>query len=104
MKKTTVGIFCVLVSCAWNVFGANPIISVDFGKPGKTFNQKAKGSFIGPLPTGVFPDYPNWNRSVATSEIKTWDNKNFLRFNVKKIDYGVLFRLSTVKIPCPGYY
>ena len=104
MKKTTVGIFCVLVSCAWNVFGADPIISVDFGKSGKTFNQKAKGSFTGPLPTGVSPDYPNWNRSVATSEIKTRDNKNFLRFNVKKVDHGVFFRLSTVKIPCPGYY
>ncbi|MBN2643092.1 MAG: hypothetical protein JXR78_15675 [Victivallales bacterium] len=104
MKKTIVVIFCVLISCVWNVFGGNPIISVDFSKPGKSYNQKAKGSFSGSLPEGVIPDFPAWNKSNAHAELINEGNVKFLRFNVKNVDHSVLFRLSNKKITVPGYY
>lgn len=81
-----------------------PIINVDCAQMRPPLEINQKGSFSGVLPFGVTPDYPNWSTSIATAGKMTEDGKVFIRFNVKKADANVLFRLSDKKLAVPGYY
>lgn len=105
MKKSfLVYITASLILCALETFGNNPLIQLDFSKSTKAWNDSRKGSFTGPLPEGVNPDFPGWNKSNAHAELINEGNVKFLRFHVKNVDYAALFRLSLEKISVPGYY
>lgn len=80
------------------------LIDIDFGSNLKTVKSAQKGYFKGVLPKGVYPDYPGWNTSEVIAGKKCEKARYFLRFNVKKLDKLVLFKLSNVKIKAPGYY
>lgn len=74
--------------------GAEEILaSIDFGGDVHAVHAKAKGSFDGPLPTGICEDSTPWNGSVARSEKIAADGRAFIRFHVDQLDHPVLLRL-----------
>ncbi len=81
-----------------------PLIEMDFSKDLKENHIKQKGSLDGFLPKNLIPDFPTWNTSIAETEKLSDGNRNFLRFNVKKTDQLVLFRINGAKIEVPSYF
>lgn len=87
------------------VVSAETLLEVDFAQTGPDLHKTGKGSFDGPLPAGCSEDFPGWNTSVAGTTRLTEDGKTFLRFDVKKLDGLVLFRMPDAKkLEVPGYY
>ena len=87
------------------VISAETLLDVDFAQTGPDLHKTGKGSFDGPLPAGCSEDFPGWNTSAAGTTRLTEDGKTFLRFNVKKLDGLVLFRMPDAKkLEVPGYY
>lgn len=84
---------------------AEILLDVDFAQTGPDLHKTGKGSFDGPLPVGCSEDFPAWNTSVAGTNKMTENGKTFIRFDVKKLDGLVLFRMPDPKeIKFPGYY
>jgi hypothetical protein len=80
------------------------LVDVVFGKDCQARDIVKKGRFVGPLPTRVKADFPGWNTSRVTSEKHQENGREFLRFNVKNLDYAVLLRLAGEPITVPDYY
>ncbi len=82
-----------------------PIVDVDFSKCGPEVHRKARGSFDGVLPIDVVEDFPAWNTSQVEAKKMEENGRTFIRFDVKKFDYLVLFRMPGAPMPLePGYY
>ena len=87
------------------VIFAETLLDVDFAQTGPDLHKTGKGSFDGPLPAGCSEDFPGWNTSAAGTSKQTENGKTFLRFDVKKLDGLVLFRMPEAKkLEVPGYY
>jgi hypothetical protein len=95
---------CLAIAIPATLAAGETLVDVDFSKTAKEVHKKDKGVFDGPLPKGVSEDFPAWNTSEATSEKLSENGRDFVRFNVKKLDQLVLFRLSNAMEMEPGYY
>lgn len=95
---------CFLMCSAFVMSGAETLIDVDFSRSNVRKKIELKGIFKGRLPVGVCDDFPRWNTSIVSSEEIIENGQKFLRFNVKKLDSAVLFRISSKRIKVPGYY
>ncbi len=82
-----------------------PLVDIDFSRMGGNREIQAKGSFSGPLPGTVRPDFPGWNSSRATTKFQKTPAGNNLRFESQQLDFHILYALSNQReIPFPGYY
>ena len=95
------------LSCAMmsGALFAETVVEVDFTRGGTEWNIRDKGSFSGPLPDRVSPDFPKWNTSQAISKTVSSSTGSGLRLESRKLDYLILFRLANHRgMPFPGYY
>lgn len=97
-------VLLVALVASIGVRAGETLVDVNFASLGPAQSVKKKGSFEGPLPANVKADFYGWNTSEVTARAMSADGRKFTRFDVKKLDHSVLFRLDGKKITVPGYY